>query len=147
MGGASYGRGSISTGVRVGVVDQPANGMTEHIEDGIESFDAALRRARGVDDQRAVEGARHRATEPTERTDESHRLGQAGRLTVDHCPRTLRREITGAEAGTAGGDDQPVETVGQVAQRIGDRELTVLGDRALDHQPAGLGQPCFKGSA
>ena len=49
------------------------------------------------------------------------RLDDAGRLPLDHRAGAFGREIARAEAGAAGGDDEPGEAVGQLAQRVGDR--------------------------
>ena len=65
-----------------------------------------------------------------------HRLGQAGRLAVDHHAGALGREVAGAEAGAAGGDDDAGEAGDQVAQRERDLVDAVGGHLVVDHRPA-----------
>ena len=84
----------------------------------VDGLDAALRRARRVDDQRRVERAGDRSTQPTERAHEPHRLGETRCLTIDHGSGALGSPIPRTEPCAAGGDDQTVETIGQFAERV-----------------------------
>ena len=70
--------------------------------------------------------------QPPERAHQPHRLGQPGRLPVDDRERALRGEVTRAEPGAAGGDDQPGEPVARGSQRVGDRVGAVGRDDPLD---------------
>ena len=99
---------------RWAVVGEQAQRVGQHVEDGVEALDAALRRARRVEDDRVPGDAGDAPRQPPERAHEAHGLGQAGRLAVDDRPGALRREVAGREAGAAGRDDQAGEAVGQL---------------------------------
>ena len=73
--------------------------------------------------------------QPAERVDEPHRLGQARGLAVEHDPGALGGEVARAEAGAAGGDDQPGEPGGLVAQRAAHR-LDAVGRRPRARRPS-----------
>jgi hypothetical protein len=66
-----------------GGIGEEAQGVREHVDDGCELFDATLRRAGGVADDRLPTDASDATGEPAERADQAHRLGQPGRLALD----------------------------------------------------------------
>ena len=65
------------------------------------------------------------------------RLGETRRGPLDHNRGALGREVARTETGTAGGDDETGEVVGELAHRSGDR-LDPVGNRAPfdDVEPA-----------
>ena len=92
-------------------------------------------------------GARHAPRQAPERVHQAHRLGQAGGLPIEHDPGALGGEVPGAEAGAAGGDDDPGEPGGHLDDGLADR-LTPVGDRpVLDHLEALGGEPVDEGPA
>ena len=105
-------------------------------EDGFETFDGALGGAREVADQGLADGTADAAGQHPVGVlavaDQPHGFGQAGRLPLDDRPGALGREVPGAEAGAAGGDDEAGEAVGQSPQGGGDGLHPVLRDPVLD---------------
>jgi hypothetical protein len=99
--------------MRIVIVDKQRHRVGQDVDDGTDGLDTALRRARRIHDQAGAECAGDTATEAAERVDQPHRLGEAGRLSIECGLRTLRRAIPWAEAGAPRGDDEPVETVGE----------------------------------
>ena len=70
----------------------------------------------------------------------SQRLGDAGRLALDHRTRRLGRDVVGREAGAAGREDERDALADVAAQRRLDPPLVVADDVARDDLAAGLGR-------
>ena len=116
----------------VGVLVEQPQRVGQHVDDGFEALDAALRRAGGVEHDGVTGDAGDAPREPPERADQAHRLGQAGRVALDDGPGALGRQVARREAGAAGRDDEAGEAVGQLAERRGDAAGAVLDDAVID---------------
>src|SRR3954454_19300534 len=101
-----------------------------------------LGRSWEVDDERAPPHARYAAGEDAERGVRARlhadRLGEAGRLAVDHVERGLGRHVVVREPGPAGGEDEShLLVVGESLE--GGRDcLAVVRHRVVDRLEAGL---------
>ena len=91
----------------LGVARQQLQRVGHHPHDGLEALHRPLGAAGQVQHQGLAHDAgpppgddRHRADLPPDRP---HRLRQARGVTGEDSPRGLRRDVTGAETGAAGG--------------------------------------------
>ena len=99
---------------------EEAQGVREHVDDGVELFDASLGAPRRVDDDRIAAYAGDATGEPAERVAQPHRLGQAGCLALDDRPRPFGCLIAGSESRPARRHDEAGEPFAQLDQRRGD---------------------------
>ena len=91
-------------------------------DDHFDALERAVARTGQVADEGLADGAADAPPEHAERlarrvAGAAHRLGHPGCFAVDHHARALGREVAGTEPGSAGGDDEPGEAGGEVAQR------------------------------
>jgi hypothetical protein len=97
-------------------------------------------RAREVHDQRRPVRARHAPRQQRVRRAlrgvGADRLGQAGRLPLEHVARRLGRDVPGRETGPAGGEDEARSTR-ELCERRRDRLAIVRDDAPLDLEPLG----------
>ena len=130
--------------MRVVVVDQKPDRVADHVDHRSDGLHAALRRSRCVEDEAGTDRAGCRPRQPTQRVDQPHGFGKAGSLAVQNLPGSLRRYVTGPEAGSAGGDDQPVESRRQPPQLACHCVRPVGHHGSLHDPPARLAQIRFQ---
>ena len=128
----------------------PSRHLVEHVTDErqqhVETIAHAARRARQVDDERTVLGHAREPTREDSRRDgrralAPEQLGDPGQMPVDHRERPLGRLVARADAGPAGGDDEPGTRSKSRSQRLLHRLRPVGHDHHVGHGEARRRQP------
>ena len=131
---------------------QEVEGVRDRREDRFQAFDGAFGGAGKVADQRLTDGAadgagEHAVGDALLVAHQAHGFGHPGGFPLDDRPRALRRQVTRAEAGPAGGDDEACEPLGHLPECFGHCFGAVLGDAVLDNGISLADQSLGEGAA